>query len=71
LEPRISRRSSTIRTWRLIGAAEFKAHAEALGPPVVVVLVIPYGIAILLTVALPWIRPTPIPLWSVWLSLGF
>jgi hypothetical protein len=59
------------RTWGLIGAAEFKAHAEALGPRVVVVLVIPYAIGILLTVALLWIRPTPIPLWGVWLSLGF
>lgn len=59
------------RTWRLIGPAEFKAHAEALGPRVVVVLVTPYAICILLTVVLLWIRPSQVPIWSIGLSLGF
>ena len=58
------------RTWHLIGAAEFRAYHQALTPLVVAVLVAPGFLAILLTFILLRWRPSPIPQWSVWLSLA-
>lgn len=57
------------RTWHLIGAAEFKAYHQALTPRVVAFLVAPAFLVIVLTFLLLRWRPSPIPRWSVWLSL--
>jgi len=56
-------------TWRLIGANEFRAYHQALGPLIVGYMVIPMLIATLLTVLLLWFRPTPLPQWAIWLAV--
>ena len=56
-------------TWRLIGANEFRAYHQALGPLIVGYMVIPMLIATLLTVLLLWFRPAPLPQWAIWLAL--
>jgi hypothetical protein len=58
------------RTWHLIGAAEFRAYHQALTPRVVAFLVAPALLSIILTFTLLRWRPSPIPQWSVWLSLA-
>lgn len=56
-------------TWRLIGANEFRAYHQALGPRIIGFMVIPMLITTLLTILLLWFRPAPIPQWAVWLAL--
>jgi len=58
------------RSWRHVGPQEFKTYHRALGPRVIVIVVVPFVISAVLTVLLLWFRPRPIPLWGVWLSLG-
>lgn len=58
------------RSWRHVGPQEFKTYHRAIGPPVIAIVVVPFVISVVLTVLLLWFRPRPIPLWSVWLSLG-
>ena len=57
------------RTWHLIGAAEFRAFHQAVGPRIQAFLVAPHSLTLVLTFLLLWWRPGPIPLWSVGLSL--
>jgi len=56
-------------TWRLIGANEFRAYHQALGPRIIGYMVIPMLITTLLTVLLLWFRPAPIPQWAIWLAV--
>jgi hypothetical protein len=56
-------------TWRLIGANEFRAYHQALGPLIIGYMVIPLIITTLLTVLLLWFRPTPIPRWAICLAV--
>jgi hypothetical protein len=56
-------------TWRLIGANEFRAYHQALGPLVIGYMVIPMFIATLMTILLLWFKPAPIPLWAIWLAV--
>jgi hypothetical protein len=56
-------------TWRLIGANEFRAYHQAVGPLVIRYMVIPMLITTVLTILLLWFRPAPIPRWTVWLSV--
>jgi hypothetical protein len=56
-------------TWRLIGANEFRAYHQALGPLIIGYMVIPMLITTLLTMLLLWFRPTPIPRWAIWLAV--
>ena len=56
-------------TWRLIGASEFRAYHQALGPLVIGYMVIPLIITTLLTVLLLWLRPAPLPRWAIWLAV--
>jgi hypothetical protein len=56
-------------TWRLIGANEFRAYHQALGPLIIGYMVVPMLINTLLTVLLLWFRPAPLPLWAIWLAL--
>lgn len=56
-------------TWRLIGANEFRAYHQTLGPLVIGYMVIPILITTLLTVLLLWFRPAPIPRWAIWLAI--
>jgi hypothetical protein len=56
-------------TWRLIGANEFRAYHQALGPLVIGYMVIPMLITTLLTVLLLWFRPAPLPPWAIWLAV--
>jgi len=56
-------------TWRLIGANEFRAYHQTLGPLVIGYMVIPLLITTLLTVLLLWFRPAPIPRWAIWLAV--
>ena len=58
------------RTWHLIGAGEFKAYHQALTPLIVIFLVIPGFSTLILLFMLLWWRPSPIPRWSVWLSIA-
>lgn len=58
------------RSWRHVGPKEFMAYHRAIGPRVIGIVVIPFVISVGLTVLLLWFRPSPIPLWSIWLSLG-
>jgi len=58
------------RTWHLIGAGEFRAYHQALTPRVVIFLAVPGFSTLALTGILLWYRPSPIPQWSVWLSLA-
>jgi len=56
-------------TWPLIGANEFRAYHQALGPLVIGYMVIPLIITTLLTVLLLWFRPVPIPRWALWFAV--
>jgi hypothetical protein len=56
-------------TWRLIGANEFRAYHQALGPRIIGYMVIPMLISTLLTILLLWFRPAPIPQWAIWLAV--
>ena len=56
-------------TWRLIGANEFLAYHQALGPLIIGYMVIPMLITTLLTVLLLWFRPAPLPRWVIWLAV--
>jgi hypothetical protein len=56
-------------TWRLIGANEFRAYHQALGPLVIGYMVIPMLIATILTILLLWFRPAPIPRWAIGLAV--
>ena len=58
------------RTWHLVGAGEFRAYHQAITPRIVAFLVVPAFLTMVLTFALLWWRPSPIPRWSVWLSLA-
>lgn len=58
------------RTWHLIGPAEFTAYHQALSPRIIGFLVIPAFSIAALTFLLIWWRPSPIPLWSVLVSLS-
>ena len=57
------------RTWHLIGAAEFRAFHQAVGPRILAFLVAPHSMTLVLTFLLLWWRPGPIPVGSIWLSL--
>ena len=52
-------------TWRLIGANEFRAYHNALGPLVIGYMVIPMLVGTVLGIVLLWIRPIQIPLWAI------
>ncbi len=56
-------------TWRLIGANEFRAYHQALGPLIMGYMVVPILTTTLLTVLLLWFRPAPLPQWAIWLAL--
>jgi hypothetical protein len=56
-------------TWRLIGANEFRAYHQALGPLIIGYMVIPMLITTILTILLLWFRPAPIPRWAIGLAV--
>lgn len=56
-------------TWPLIGAAEFRAYHQTLGPLVIGYMVIPMLVGTALTILLAWFRPVPIPRSAIWLSI--
>ena len=56
-------------TWRLIGANEFRAYHQAVGPLVIAYMVIPMLITTLLIVLLLWLRPLALPRWAIWLAV--
>lgn len=56
-------------TWLLIGEAECKAYHQALGPRIVLTLVIPLLLSTVFNVLLFWFRPVTIPTWTVWATL--
>lgn len=56
-------------TWRLIGANEFRAYHQALGPLVIRYMVIPLLVTTVLTIVLLWFRPAHVPRWAIWLSV--
>lgn len=57
-------------TWKLIGAAEFKAYHQAMGPLIVKTMVVPWVVEIVLTVALLRLRPRAIPRWAIFAALA-
>jgi hypothetical protein len=59
------------RTWSLIGPAEFKTYHRAIGPRIIGFVVFPIALSLILNIALLWSHPSPVPLWSIWLSLAF
>jgi len=52
-------------TWPLIGANEFRAYHNALGPLVIGYMVVPMLVGTILSIVLLWIRPIQIPLWAI------
>ena len=56
-------------TWRLVGANEFRAYHQALGPLIIGYMVIPMLITTILTMLLLWFRPVPLPQWAIWLAV--
>src|SRR5258706_12447736 len=61
-------------TWRLIGANEFRAYHQALGPLVIGYMVLPMPIPTILRIVLLWFGPAPSPrgrmgVWAVLHSL--
>jgi hypothetical protein len=52
-------------TWPLIGANEFRAYHNALGPLVIGYMVIPMLVGTALSIVLLWVRPIQIPLWAI------
>ena len=52
-------------TWRLIGANEFRAYHNALGPLVIGYMVIPMLVGTVLSIVMLWVRPVQIPLWAI------
>jgi hypothetical protein len=52
-------------TWRLIGANEFRAYHNALGPLVIGYMVIPMLVGTVLSIVLLWVRPIQIPQWAI------
>jgi len=56
-------------TWPLIGANEFPAFHQALGPLIIRYLVAPMILVTVLTALLLWLRPAPIPRWAILLSV--
>lgn len=58
-------------TWLLIGETNFKAYHNALGPRIVLTMVLPYLASTVFNVLLFWHRPASVPRWAVWVTLGF
>ncbi|QHT68778.1 hypothetical protein GXP67_20055 [Rhodocytophaga rosea] len=56
-------------TWLLIGPDEFKAYHQALGPRIIITMVLPFLLSNILNIILLWHRPQVIPRWTVWASL--
>lgn len=56
-------------TWRLVGANEFRAYHQAIGPLVIRFMVLPMLVTTVLTICLLWFRLAPIPGWAIWLSV--
>jgi uncharacterized BrkB/YihY/UPF0761 family membrane protein len=56
-------------TWLLIGKNEFPHFHQALGPRIVVTMVIPLLLSTVMNIALFWSRPPAISRWSVWATL--
>jgi hypothetical protein len=57
-------------TWRLIGVNEFRDYHRALGPLIVGYMVIPMLLGTILSLVLVWVRPSPIPLWTVLVAVA-
>ena len=57
-------------TWRLIGANEFRAYHQAVGPLYIIYGVAPGLLTTVLTVLLLYYRPAAIPKWAIWLAIG-
>ncbi|AQG80479.1 hypothetical protein [Spirosoma montaniterrae] len=56
-------------TWLLIDKSDFKAYHNALGPRIVVTMVIPFALSTVFNVLLFWFRPPSVPRWSVWATV--
>jgi hypothetical protein len=57
-------------SWHLIGPAEFPAFHKFITPRVLALLVVPAGLGTVFSILMLWIRPAPIPIWSVWLVIA-
>jgi hypothetical protein len=57
-------------TWRLIGANEFRAYHQAVGPLYIIYGVAPGVLATVLTLLLLYFRPPAIPTWEILLAIG-
>jgi len=57
-------------TWRLIGANEFRAYHQAVGPLYIIYGVAPGVLATVLTLLLLYFRPPAIPTWAILLAIG-
>jgi hypothetical protein len=57
-------------TWRLIGTNEFLAYHQTLSPLIIGYMVIPLVVATILTLLLACFRPSAIPRWAIWVSVG-
>lgn len=56
-------------TWLFIGTNEFKAYHQALGPRIVISMVLPFMLSTIFNIVLFWHRPRVIPGWTVWATL--
>ena len=57
-------------TWRLIGANEFRAYHQAVGPLYIIYGVAPGVLTTVLTLLLLYFRPPAIPTWTIFLAVG-
>jgi hypothetical protein len=53
-------------TWRYIGPNEFRTYHQAFSPLILGFMVIPLVVTTLLSIALLWFRPLPVPRWAIW-----
>ena len=57
-------------SWPLIGADEFIAYHQFIGPRVIAFLVAPGLLGTVFTILMLWARPVTIPAWAVWTALA-
>jgi hypothetical protein len=57
-------------TWKAVGPSEFRSYHQALSSLIVPFMVIPLIVTTILTALLLRFRPTAIPRWAIWVSLG-
>lgn len=56
--------------YRLVGEEAFRAYMAGHNARLLVPVILPGGLAVLLSFLLAWVRPPGVPAWSVWLVIA-